>query len=176
MIENLGRNITRLRKELGMTQDELAEKVGVRKQSISNIERGNSYPTLENLEKISQVLRANAIQLFGTANEIAVSDTPVILNKIDEYRNDIQVLLKVDKLLEDGNFVQQIEELSRMVYDINEFLNGKILFNDYGQPEEEFDNPGQYKRTQSEIEKIPFDKISKAKEEIEFILANKDKI
>ncbi|EHO3968035.1 MULTISPECIES: hypothetical protein [Listeria] len=31
---------------------------------MSNIEKGEGYPTFRNLEKLSQILNANAIQLF----------------------------------------------------------------------------------------------------------------
>ncbi|MDT2274236.1 helix-turn-helix transcriptional regulator [Paenibacillus larvae] len=56
MIENFGQNVARLRKkEKGMSQEELAEKLDVKKQTISNIERGVRYPTFENLEKIAQL-------------------------------------------------------------------------------------------------------------------------
>ncbi len=55
------------------------------------------YPTFKNLEKLSQIL--NAIQLFETMKEIAVSDTPKILDKIDEYDNKIQNILKVEQFL-----------------------------------------------------------------------------
>ncbi|OTP09600.1 hypothetical protein A5844_002379, partial [Enterococcus sp. 10A9_DIV0425] len=51
MIENFGNNVARLRKEHGYSQEELAQKIGLKKQSISNIERGVRYPTFETLEK-----------------------------------------------------------------------------------------------------------------------------
>lgn len=111
MIENFARNVARLRKEQEMTQEELAEKIGVRKQSISSIERGGRYPTFENLEKISQVLNASAIQLFGTANEIAVSDIPIILDRIDEYSGKVQAVLKVEKMLKDGFVLKKLDEI-----------------------------------------------------------------
>ncbi|MDT2240240.1 helix-turn-helix transcriptional regulator [Paenibacillus larvae] len=44
-----------MKKEKGMSQEELAEKLDVKKQTISNIERGVRYPTFENLEKIAQL-------------------------------------------------------------------------------------------------------------------------
>ncbi|MBC9722127.1 MAG: helix-turn-helix transcriptional regulator [Lactobacillus sp.] len=98
MIENFGANIARLRKEKNMTQKELADKLGVNKQTISNIEKGEGYPTFKNLEKLSQILNANAIQLFGKPSEIVVSDTPLILDRIDEYHDKIRDVLQVDKV------------------------------------------------------------------------------
>lgn len=111
MIENFARNVARLRKEQEMTQEEFAEKIGVSKQSISNIECGGGYPTFENLEKISRVLNASAIQLFGTPNEIAVSDIPIILDRIDEYSGKVQAVLKVEKMLNDGFVLKKLDEI-----------------------------------------------------------------
>lgn len=65
MIENFGKNVARLRKQKNMTQSDLAKAIGVNKQTISNIEKGDGYPTFNNLEKISCVLEADAVQLFA---------------------------------------------------------------------------------------------------------------
>ena len=50
---NLGSQIKKYRSELSMSQDELAEKVFVSRQSVSNWENGKSYPDLLTLVKIS---------------------------------------------------------------------------------------------------------------------------
>ncbi|WP_339101616.1 helix-turn-helix domain-containing protein [Candidatus Enterococcus clewellii] len=116
MIENFGTNIARLRKEKGMTQKELADQLGVNKQTISNIEKGEGYPTFKNLEKLSQILSANPIQLFGTMKEIALSDTPRVLDRIDEYHDKVRDILEVEKILADlhdsyGNPNESFEEI-----------------------------------------------------------------
>ena len=41
MIENFGKNVARLRKQKNMTQSDLAKAIGVNKQTISNIEKGD---------------------------------------------------------------------------------------------------------------------------------------
>lgn len=43
---NLSKQIIHLRKEYNLSQEDLAEKVFVSRQSISNWERGKSYPIL----------------------------------------------------------------------------------------------------------------------------------
>ena len=50
---NLGKNITKIRKDNNLTQDDLAEKYYVTRQTISNWETGKSYPDLETIVKIS---------------------------------------------------------------------------------------------------------------------------
>ena len=49
----LGKNIVKIRKDNKLTQDNLAEKYFVTRQTISNWENGKSYPDLETLVKIS---------------------------------------------------------------------------------------------------------------------------
>ena len=49
----LGKNIVKIRKDNKLTQDDLAEKYFVTRQTISNWENGKSYPDLETLVKIS---------------------------------------------------------------------------------------------------------------------------
>ena len=49
----LGKRITEIRKENNMTQEELAEKFHVTRQTISNWENGKSYPDVETLVHIS---------------------------------------------------------------------------------------------------------------------------
>lgn len=59
-----GYQIARLRVKEGLTQKELAEKVGTRQPAIARIENGTSAPTLTSLKKISEALNARVcIQL-----------------------------------------------------------------------------------------------------------------
>ena len=49
----LGKRITEIRKQNNMTQEDLAEKFHVTRQTISNWENGKSYPDIETLVCIS---------------------------------------------------------------------------------------------------------------------------
>ncbi len=54
----IGYQIARLRILQGLTQEELAEKVGTRQPSIARLESGRSLPSLSFLEKIADALDA----------------------------------------------------------------------------------------------------------------------
>lgn len=54
--ELIGSSIVSKRKELGLTQIELANKTGMSRTSIVNIENGKQYPPLHLLWAISYVL------------------------------------------------------------------------------------------------------------------------
>ncbi len=62
--ELLGKRIREIRKSQNLTQDSLAELVGVESPSISNIENGKYYPTNENLQKIADVLKVKPYELY----------------------------------------------------------------------------------------------------------------
>lgn len=52
-------NLKRLRKREKLSQDTLAEKLNVSRQTVSSWERGNSYPDLDMLVRISEVLHTD---------------------------------------------------------------------------------------------------------------------
>ncbi len=57
---DMGARIVKRRKELGITQEQLAEKIGVSIQSISCIENGRKSIKPENLSKICETLDISA--------------------------------------------------------------------------------------------------------------------
>lgn len=63
--KTLGKKIKKLRKEAGLTQEQLAEKVGVSRAYMGYVEQGRNTPSLEVLEKISKVLKVPLSQLFS---------------------------------------------------------------------------------------------------------------
>lgn len=62
--ENFGKRLQELRVEADITQEMLADEVGVTIESISNIERGIHGPKFENLEKIAVALNIPVKELF----------------------------------------------------------------------------------------------------------------
>lgn len=68
--QDLGQKIQQLRKERKITQERLAELVGIDPKNISRIENGNNYPTAENLTSIAEALSVNIYELFVFKDEI----------------------------------------------------------------------------------------------------------
>ena len=60
----IGRRLKEYRRKAGLTQDELAEKVGLSPHYYSAIERGASFPRIEKLVLILNVIGASADQIF----------------------------------------------------------------------------------------------------------------
>ncbi len=60
----VGKNIKKIRTELNMTQEELAEKISVTRQAVSNWETEKTQPDIETLEQISEVLGVTIEELI----------------------------------------------------------------------------------------------------------------
>ena len=58
-----------LRKQAGLTQVELAGKLGIVQSSYADWERGKKKPTQENLVKIAQILNVSVDYLVGNSEE-----------------------------------------------------------------------------------------------------------
>ena len=64
--ELLGKEIARLRKRIGLSQEELGFRAGVHRTYISQLERGLKSPTLNAILKLSRALKASAGKLVAT--------------------------------------------------------------------------------------------------------------
>ena len=107
----LSENIKSLRLKKGLTQETLSEFLGVTSQSVSNWERGESYPDITMLPQIAGFFKISIDELLGVnrAEEEAeitkeleaydnISDKELkqkIINRLKEkYPNDFRILLR----------------------------------------------------------------------------------
>lgn len=75
----IGGTIKKLRTGQGLTQDQLAEKLYVTRQTVSNWERGTSQPDLEQLETIATALEVDVMTLlYGPEPKFRVSRKQVV--------------------------------------------------------------------------------------------------
>lgn len=59
MLMEIGKRIQKCRKQLGFTQEQLAEKMNVSIQMISNLERGMKAIRIDNLVNLSRILHVS---------------------------------------------------------------------------------------------------------------------
>ena len=64
-IERLAGNLIRLRKAAGLTQAELAEKLGYSNKSVSKWERGDGYPYIFTLRKIAGIYNVTVDEILS---------------------------------------------------------------------------------------------------------------
>ena len=70
----LGDNIRKYRKENNISQEELAEKLGVTRQSISLWENNQTQPSLENIVALSKIFNVTTDNLLATSEVLKEAD------------------------------------------------------------------------------------------------------
>jgi transcriptional regulator with XRE-family HTH domain len=63
--QRFGKAIRRRRREMDLSQEELAERAQLHRTYISSIERGQRNPSLENIEKLAKALDISISALFA---------------------------------------------------------------------------------------------------------------
>ena len=63
-IKSIGERIQRARKERGITQERLAEMIGVSTGYIGFIEQGQRVPSVKTADKIARILKVKLSELF----------------------------------------------------------------------------------------------------------------
>ena len=58
-------NVRARRVELGLTQAEVAAKMGISQSSYAEIESGRRTPTLEAVERVAKVMKSDPIELLS---------------------------------------------------------------------------------------------------------------
>lgn len=66
----LGKNIALLRARRDLTQEILAEKVGVSARYIQNVESGENFPSLPTLARLRAALRCDWNELFAGCEKV----------------------------------------------------------------------------------------------------------
>lgn len=82
--KNLGEMISSLRKEKGMTQSELAEKMNVTDKAVSKWERNLACPDVNSIPKLAEILGT-------TVEELLNAQSKKEDNKIDEIVNIVLI-------------------------------------------------------------------------------------
>ena len=68
-MNDFAQRIITLRKELSMTQEQLAQELGITAQAVSKWETGQSYPDITLLPKLAEVFHVRVDELLGVAQQ-----------------------------------------------------------------------------------------------------------
>ncbi len=95
----LGKKIKFYRETKNLTQEQLAEQIGLNSKSLSTIECGQNFVTAQTLESISRALNVSVKKFFDFEDEYeSVSDLKEKLYKlIDSNEEKIAVIYKIVK-------------------------------------------------------------------------------
>ncbi len=91
-----GKRVRELRKRQGLTQEKLAEMVGIEPRNLLKIENAQTFPRSQTLQKLVETLNCTPTELFNFAH----------LNNIDQMRTKVIEQIKKD------------DELVKLVYKI----------------------------------------------------------
>ena len=98
--KRIGRRIQYLRKQKGLSQEKLAEAIGIATTSLSFIETGRGFMTLQTLEKMSQVLCVEPCEIFqfnsAHTNEEMFN---FITKKLELIKNDDEKLTTIYSII-----------------------------------------------------------------------------
>lgn len=86
--ENLGKRIQEIRKGKNLTQEKLAEMIGIDTPNLSNIERGKRFVSAETLEKIIKSLDVREKDLFDFEHLKSKDD---LINSINTILNESDI-------------------------------------------------------------------------------------
>lgn len=138
----LGENIKNFRHQKGITQETLAEFLGVTFQSVSRWERGESYPDITMLPEIADFFKVTVDDLLGSNKKqsekkvqayLELYDTMKLKNLakvFNEYKNAVKEFPRDFRLL--VRYMQLLHEAKLRTLSISEILSGE-----YKKPSEE---------------------------------------
>ena len=95
----LGQHIQMYRERAGISQEQLAEHIGVSVTSVSNIERGANYPSFENFIKILNFIGASPDEvMLDIVEKAQVTKTNELWDNIKDL--DLDKKKKILKVVE----------------------------------------------------------------------------
>ncbi|MEF2966618.1 helix-turn-helix transcriptional regulator [Paenibacillus sp. M1] len=114
LLQLIGERIKQLRKEQGLTQEELAEKAGVNASYIGTVERGERNISIETLEKIIQGLGI-PLELMFQFHET---------DDIDARTNKAEVITAISSLMHSRS-LEENKLVFRVIKDILNTMDAK---------------------------------------------------
>ncbi|MFJ7700039.1 helix-turn-helix domain-containing protein [Lysinibacillus fusiformis] len=105
MSDIIGSRIKELRKNAHYTQQQLADKISVSPQVISNWERGYTEPSADDIARLSEVLSCSSDYILGKTSDISIKDD----KSLQKDENDIAKRLE--------KFRQEIENSDGLAFD-----------------------------------------------------------
>ena len=106
VVETFGERLRSIRKDRGMTQEDIAAQIGVTKQTISQYERDVRRPDPNMLADIGDILHVSVDYLLGRTNDPIDYEDPVLLADLygpiwDYFDGDAEKVYAVKKAIEE---------------------------------------------------------------------------
>lgn len=94
-MENFGERIRKLRQERGLTTHEMAEKLGISRNTLTSWERGTKeIYGIKLLEEMAEILEVPLKVLLSGEKEVLLENNPVVKNLSKRVSRLEQILIK----------------------------------------------------------------------------------
>lgn len=118
----LGERIKERRKELGMSQKELGEKLEITQKQISKYERDESIPTIRQIEKIAEALKVPIGYFIYKTEAAEIHSGKVINNYTSPYKKE-----SIANKPPENKFSKQQQELLNIMQPMTEQEQNQLL-------------------------------------------------
>ena len=88
---NLANNLKRIRKDNNLSQEELADKLGVSRQAVSKWESGGAYPEMDKVLQLCKMFNLNIDELLNQDIR-EVNDNKQSKSNINKYIDDFPTI------------------------------------------------------------------------------------
>ena len=78
--------LSQLRRQAGLTQAEMAKRLGISKSAVSMYERGNREPELDLLQEMADLFGVSVSSLLGREKDDLLGGDPELTAYLDQYR------------------------------------------------------------------------------------------
>lgn len=115
-MNEFAQRLAQLRKERSMTQEQLAQELGITAQAVSKWENGQSYPDILLLPKLAEVYGVRVDELLGCAPERDEDEAPALALPWSDDPNTIHAVLFAGHTLIGEKDVTNCPEASRISF------------------------------------------------------------
>lgn len=122
----IGEQIKNHRKNVGFTQEQVAEYLGVSTPAVNKWEKGNTYPDISLLPVLARLLKIDMNELFSFREELTQKEIGQFVNELTE----ISLESFTEAFERAVSKIQEYPHCDLLIYSIAAVLNGALTLSD----------------------------------------------
>ena len=127
----IGEQIKNYRKTAGLTQEQVANYLGVSTPAVNKWEKGNTYPDISLLPALARLLKIDMNELFSFREELTDKEIGQIVKELSEVSLD-----SFTKAFEIANKkIQEYPHCDLLIYTVATVLNAALTLSDLNDEE-----------------------------------------
>lgn len=129
---NIGSVVKKYRKEIGLTQEEMANRLGVTTPAVNKWENGNSNPDIELLAPIARLLHISLDTLMSFREELTAAEIEEIIRQMDHMFSEEGYDKTYEWVLE---IVKEYPNCNMLIWQVAVMLDARRLTGDCKEPD-----------------------------------------